>query len=415
MSNILKISDENIIDTEKKENIEKYKTNIQELIKETKENRKINKFVIIRNDDFIPENYTWTINLNGEYKTLLTYNEGTTKKNKFSIFSKTQKTEMNLKQIKVLIGQEFRSTKHFTINTPLKLTEEYNTVKNDRPFTIIDDINNFLNSGYAYSLSEKDAYLDITHEGLKISENATILISQENYEKIKNNKELLSKLSKRNLIIYKGNQALAINMFLSENGILPFRTEMNAYDEETKQIIDNSLKQICNLYNIEYNRPHGYNGHFTSIIDQYENNGLNEINQLIQYLNNKYPEYIIKGQPNNKNWLEYMNTIGKTNFVNAIEEFNKNNELRLQQKKSLYINQHKEIPKEIKEIFRETFELIKINEQNISFQNETNELTKNIVKFFISKNIQEQIEASIKIKEIINNYYNEDNKKTNQK
>jgi len=415
MSNILKISDENIIDTEKKENIEKYKTNIQELIKETKENRKINKFVIIRNDDFIPENYTWTINLNGEYKTLLTYNEGTTKKNKFSIFSKTQKTEMNLKQIKVLIGQEFRSTKHFTINTPLKLTEEYNTVKNDRPFTIIDDINNFLNSGYAYSLSEKDAYLDITHEGLKISENATILISQENYEKIKNNKELLSKLSKRNLIIYKGNQALAINMFLSENGILPFRTEMNAYDEETKQIIDNSLKQICNLYNIEYNRPHGYNGHFTSIIDQYEKNGFNEINELIQYLNNKYPEYIIKGQPNNKNWLEYMNAIGKTNFVNAIEEFNKNNELRLQQKKSLYINQHKEIPKEIKEIFRETFELIKINEQNISFQNETNELTKNIVKFFISKNIQEQIEASIKIKEIINNYYNEDNKKTNQK
>lgn len=415
MSNILKISDQNIIDTEKKENIEKYKTNIQELIEETKENRKINKFVIIRNDDFIPENYTWTINLNGEYKTLLTYNEGTTKKNKFSIFSKTQKPEMNLKQIKVLIGQEFRSTKHFTINTPLKLTEEYNTVKNDRPFTIIDDINNFLNSGYAYSLSEKDAYLDITHEGLKISENATILISQENYEKIKNNKELLSKLSKRNLIIYKGNQALAINMFLSENGILPFRTEMNAYDEETKQIIDNSLKQICNLYNIEYNRPHGYNGHFTSIIDQYENNGLNEINQLIQYLNNKYPEYIIKGQPNNKNWLEYMNAIGKTNFVNAIEEFNKNNEVRLQQKKSLYINQHKEIPKEIKEIFRETFELIKINEQNISFQNETNELTKNIVKFFISKNIQEQIEASIKIKEIINNYYNEDNKKTNQK
>ena len=415
MSNILKISDENIIDTEKKENVEKYKTNIQELIEETKENRKINKFVIIRNDDFIPENYTWTINLNGEYKTLLTYNEGTTKKNKFSIFSKTQKPEMNLKQIKVLIGQEFRSTKHFTINTPLKLTEEYNTVKNDRPFTIIDDINNFLKSGYAYSLSEKDAYLDITHEGLKISENATILISQENYEKIKNNKELLSKLSKRNLIIYKGNQALAINMFLSENGILPFRTEMNAYDEETKQIIDNSLKQICNLYNIEYNRPHGYNGHFTSIIDQYENNGLNEINKLIQYLNSKYPEYIIKGQPNNKNWLEYMNAIGKTNFVNAIEEFNKNNELRLQQKKSLYINQHKEIPKEIKEIFRETFELIKINEQNISFQNETNELTKNIVKFFISKNIQEQIEASIKIKEIINNYYNEDNKKTNQK
>lgn len=80
MSNILKISDQNIIDTEKKENIEKYKTNIQELIEETKENRKINKFVIIRNDDFIPENYTWTINLNGEYKTLLTYNEGTTKK-----------------------------------------------------------------------------------------------------------------------------------------------------------------------------------------------------------------------------------------------------------------------------------------------------------------------------------------------
>ena len=64
---------------------------------------------------------------------------------------------------------KFRSTKHFTVNTPLGYTGEYNQVESNRNFTIIDSLDNISRSGYAYSISYFDAYLDITHENLPIS------------------------------------------------------------------------------------------------------------------------------------------------------------------------------------------------------------------------------------------------------
>ena len=140
----------------------------------------------------------------------------------------------------------FRSTKHFTVNTPLGLASEYNGVPSNRTFTIIDDISNFLSSGYGYSLSLTDAYLDVTHKPLKISDKAFIIISIDDYNKLKNDKEIMNMLKERQLIVYKGDLALAINMFLTEKGILPFRTN-HEYDDDLKQIITDSLKKYVNI------------------------------------------------------------------------------------------------------------------------------------------------------------------------
>ena len=79
----------------------------------------------------------------------------------------------------VLLPSKFRSTKHFTINTPLGATGKYNNVESNRDYIIIDDINTFLSSKYAYSVSYRDAYLDISHESLPISEKAIVLINDE--------------------------------------------------------------------------------------------------------------------------------------------------------------------------------------------------------------------------------------------
>ena len=64
-----KITSDNIIDTNNTESLEKYKNNLELLIKETKEKGYIDKFALIRNDDFFPYNSEWIVNsenTNGE-------------------------------------------------------------------------------------------------------------------------------------------------------------------------------------------------------------------------------------------------------------------------------------------------------------------------------------------------------------
>ena len=318
------MEDVRIIDVTSETSQKEYEEKLKQLIEKTKKQGKINKLVTLRNDNFFPEDYTWRINLDGEYKFLASYKKPK-KQGILERLFKTKEIEFETENIRIVCPKKFRSTKHFTINTPLNLTTEYNNVNLNRTFTIIDKIDNFLKSGYAYSLSERDAYLDITHEGLKISEYAVIFIPLEKYKEIKGNQKLLETLSKRKIIIFKGDTSLAINTFLVENEILPFRSEIVEYDSEIKNIIEKSLKEICEKYNLKYNQTHGnLNGHYTSIIDQIAQE--DNILPLIKYLNkifegNKIDIKKIK-QKGNLFWQEYIETIGYDNFKKSIELYN---------------------------------------------------------------------------------------------
>lgn len=410
---LYRLSENNIIDTTNEMNIQKYNANIRSLINQAKSTGTIDKFVIIRNDDFFPENYEWIANCNGEYRELvrLIYPQKAPVKKSFfhAIFSrKDESIQNNISYDKLMLYYpvEFRSTKHFTVNTALGLTGEYNLVKSDRKFTIIDDINNFLNSGYAYSLSEKDAYLDVTHEPLKISEDAIILISIDTYNQIKENKDMLPILAKRKFLIYKGDLTTAINMILSENGILPIRSEYE-YDDEVKQIIQNSLKNLCDKYDLEYDRPHGMTGHFTSYIDQYVSSSKKLIEEFVKYINSYVGYNLIDMNKiiQNKNlaWKEYIENIGIDVFKEILNKFNELQKDQLLIRKKGYLNERKQITSEVSKLFKDTIQLIRQHEKEINFISDDNNLTKTVLKFYLSFDLESQIEAAIEL----NKYFNE--------
>lgn len=126
-------------------------------------------------------------------------NLGVIKNEQFWIPPSASELNEELSKIDMNVGMimgpvRFRSTKHFTINTPLSYTGEYNAVDFNRNFTIIDDISNFLESGYAYTADYRDAYLDVTHEGLKISESAIVLIEESKYSSIMSDVKLANQL-----------------------------------------------------------------------------------------------------------------------------------------------------------------------------------------------------------------------------
>lgn len=407
------ITENNIIDTTKEENINKYKNNLNILINRIKEKGCIDKFVIIRNDDYFPKDFKWKVNskyTNGEYRTFLRYHkEITSNKKGFFLFSNKEEVKYINEELKLFYPLEFRSTKHFTVNTALSTTGEYNFVPCNRTYTIIDDINNFLESGYGYSLSDKDAYLDVTHEPLEISKNAIILISVDTYNKIKENKELMKQLVSRKIVIYKGDLTLATNMVLTENGILPIRTEYK-YDSDLKEIINNSLENLCLKNNLEYNRPHGFGGHFTSYIDQYEESSKLLITDFINYINNVLGNKLIDINSINsfkdQAWNEYVDEIGLDKFKTILNDFNKIQIEQLEQRKIKYESDKLNITPQISNLFKETIKLIKENEFEINFTSDYNDLTKKVIKFYLSPDVNSQVEAALELK----GYFNENKK-----
>jgi hypothetical protein len=416
------ITKENIIDTNDPESIEKYKSNLLYLIKEAKNKGCIDKFALIRSDDFFPFNSEWIVNskdTNGEFRKIYyvpTKKEEPSRTSFFNaLFGRKPKEEVNdfnikpVETLKLYTPVAFRSTKHFTVNTALGMTSEYNTVESNRKFTIIDGIDNFLNSGYGYSLSERDAYLDVTHEPLKISYGAIVLISIDTYNEIKDNKELMEEMSNKRLIIYKGDINTAINMILTENGVLPTRTEFE-YDSELNEIINKSIRDLCEKNNLEYNRPHGYGGHFTSGIDQRDNSEQITKLQFIDYLNTYIGKSLITEEDLYKDeqaaYKKCIAEIGLDEFKNILNLFNSAKEHEINIARSNYINERRKITPELSELFKETINILKANQDLFDGTSE-NDLTDIIYEFYSSPDVERQAQAASMIIEYFKEYSNQ--------
>ena len=189
---LVNISDE-IIDTEDEEMIAKFKHNLQVIKDQIINDGNASNFFLIREDDELPNNWQWEmlskntklekvmLPLSQEIRKRLALKEYEERYgNVDNIFGydfygyDNEKFNEILRRIpknlgKVTLPSHFRSTKHFTINTPLENTGDYNFVTGERNFIILDNMENFINSGYGYSISYHDAYLDVSHEGLNIS------------------------------------------------------------------------------------------------------------------------------------------------------------------------------------------------------------------------------------------------------
>lgn len=426
---IVPISEDGIIDTNSALARAKYKSNLINLVNQLKKDGTCNKYKIIRNDDFFPYNWEWTLSSIGpeleKCPSTFTYllrrsiaikNASSQLTTHFGLAPSSEELKPYLEELDPDLGYiykplTFRSTKHFTVNIPLPYTFSYNWISSERNFTIIDDIDNLVNSGYAYSLGYFDTYLDITHEPLKISKNAIVIIAEDKYKEIIKNPIIANELRDRRVVLYKGDEGLAINMFLTELGVLPYRVEeiFFRYDSQTQKILEDSFQTFAEKNNIDYNIGHGningVGGHFSSFYDNL-NNSANDFKQLfIDFLLKKFPEYSdiidISLFSVDNVAKQVIDNIGTDKLLLAISEFNEKVKKGLIANTIEYKNDRNNITPEISSFFKRTLFVIKQYYSNTSLFNfsseETRDLQENIKNFFHSYSVEEQLYSAVNI------------------
>ena len=381
---LVSFSDE-VLDTNSRETIEKFKHNLKILMKKAKEKGKVDKFMLIREDDVFPYDWEWRVlspntNLEKvstslsyelrkayalEQKGINPYNEimGMNIPNKtydqpIQAISNVDKTLGN-----ILLPSRFRSTKHFTVNTPLEVTGNYNSVKTNRDYVIMDGVNNFLDSEYGYSISYHDAYLDVSHEDLPISTEAIALIKDENYSRIMSDEKIASQLAQRKVVRVKGDIDVAINMILTENGVLPSQVGVKYadYDDEIRAILDSSIKDLAGKNGLFFDKSHGGElkldggGHFSNYYDEKNQDYEKALNKFIDFLREKFPEHeklfpshLVLTESTSQ---EIVKNIGTTNLLEAIDEYNKLASEQVKQTLEEYKQDRKNITPEIHQKF----------------------------------------------------------------
>lgn len=422
---ITRISSDNFIDATDLLNIQKYKNNIRLLVDEARSKGEISKFAIIREDDIFPYGWEWRKSSDStsiEYgKCALTYELRMAKAeeivNPNRIFSginiPIDEREINkaarsidLMYGRIVMPSHFRSTKHFTINTPLGYTGSYNSgISADRKFIVIDDVSSFINSGYGYSADYMDAYLDVTHENMSISDKAIVLISDDNYYEVMEDKSIREQLTGRRVIRYKGDGSLAINMVLSENGVLPSRPGgfYGYYQDDVQLILENSMRKLCDDNNLLYAQGHGnidgVGGHFTDLYDSMYPDDLSFSKRLADFLRVKFPEYasII-----NDNILNHpgdtVKKIGPDKINEALLLFNDLEKKRVSDSRLKYDQERDFLPDDVRRLFKHTVSIINRFYSQEDMRNNDFEIRDLIRQFYHSDDVQVQISSA---KEII--------------
>lgn len=430
--------DDEVLDTDSRASIDKFKHNLEVLVKQAKEKGKVDKFMIIREDDFFPEDWQWRVlsketNLE-KVSTRLSYEvrkayaleqsgiepyidfmgtkiPNATYDETLKAMSKVDKTIGS-----VLMPSRFRSTKHFTVNTPLGVTGDYNSVSNDRDYIIMDNMDNFFASGYGYSVSYHDAYLDVSHEALPISRDAVVLINDEKYDRIMSDPKRKSELAQRRVIRFKGDEVIAINMILTEMGALPSRvgTRYIQYDRETLDILDDSIKALAEEHEMFFDKSHAgqlteNGGHFSNYYDDKNRDHIGAEQQFIKYLREKFPEakdlFPEDMSFTESNSQDIVERLGTTDLLDAINEYNQKETERIAKSLENYKQDRSAITPEIHDEFVSTIALInefyRHGDPSYDSYEARVQTEENIRKFIQSGTVEEQCEAGKAVCEII--------------
>lgn len=426
---------EEVLDTNSKEAEEKLKHNLEILIKQAKERGKIDKFMLIREDDFFPTDWEWNVlskntNLENVCTPLsnvlrekyaleqsginpftevmgIKVSTSVTHEQKAQAMSKIDK---NLGMVK--LPSRFRSTKHFTINTPLEVTGNYNNVPCNRDYIIIDDINEFLKSDYGYSVSYHDAYLDVSHESLSISERGIVLIDDAKYEKIMSDKKIASELEQRRVVRYKGDSFVAVNMVLTEMGALPstIGSKYANYDQEIYDILNSSIKNLATENNLFFDKSHGGElkpdgGHFSSYYDEKNEDYEKAIKEFWLFLKQKFPQqeqlFSENLQLTEHNSQALVEELGTITLLNAINEYNELANDRNKKAFEQYKEDRKKITPEIHQKFVKTVKVINEYYKN-DVNNSVSSIEESIQNFMQGDTVSEQLKASDVLLEILN-------------
>lgn len=422
---LVSLVQDGVLDTSDRMVIAKYINNLKLLVEKAKQEGKINQFITIRNDEFFPHNWEWTINskdtgiekvgsnLSYELKREVAIDElGIAKNSPFGIPMPSDDKKINEKMTELdkhlgmaYVPVHFRSTKHFTVNTPLMYTGNYNNVTMGRAFTILDPIDNFLNSGYGYSVSYHDAYLDVSHEALPISQHAVVLISEDKYKELQSDTELMKELSERRLVVYRGDEAVAINMVLTEFGALPTRpgNRFMEYDMDTLELIDNSFKNLAEENHLLHDQSHfslSGNGHFTSLLDDLNLDNAIAEQEYIQYLKEQLPDYsdkITSSFFHNPRLIEeIIKTVGHQRILEIINHYNVIMKKKATLNYEKYKLDRKRITPDISMLFKTTLSAIKeYYAHEIEYPiDKKEEIQKLMITFFQGGTVENQVAAS---------------------
>jgi hypothetical protein len=385
---------------------------------------KVDKFMLIREDDVLPEAFKWRVSSNLTTMESVCTNISSKLRNKLAL-EKAQgksvngitlpvtKTEFydSLKSLPKTLGLvnapgHFRSTKHFTINTPLGVTGYYNLVNTNRNYIVLDKMDNFLSSGYAYSIAYHDAYLDVSHEPLNISNDAIILINKDKYDEIIKNQDIVDTLNNKNVILYKGDEILAIDMVLASNGVLPSTVGFKyaSYDNETRTIINNSIKNLANYYNLMYDKSHGGSkGHFTSYYDDLNNDYQNSINKFNKFMANRFKDYNFElcGIPrvDEESINKLIDSVSTDEILNAINEYNQEYFNNFKINKLKYLVDREQIDSNMHDLFIATDDMI--NEYFETDHDKDNNLDNLIKEYFQGSTVEEQVNAAYQINNLL--------------
>lgn len=432
--------------------IDDFKKNLSFLINEAKQNGKITRFAIVRDEDFLPLDWKWrsySMYTQMEYsdcffsstlRDTLRFNEikiqrkekENNRKATKSFFNKffssktlehsveippTEKEiEWSLSKFdnsvgKVLVSSRYRLTKHFTINTPLSHTGNYNSVNSDRNFVVIDDASLFFDSPYAFTANYHDCYIDTTHEPLAISENAMVLIAKEKYENIIKNPEISKILSERKLIVFSGDEGLAINIVLAQNGYLPVRFGLDyaEHDCELSQIIEQSMIIKCDEKNIPYDI--GHNEHFSNSLSDNSEEFSAQNKLLYDFLIEKLPghEQDIPTFPLEFNFSSgiraknIINSIGTESLLNIIQQFNEFQKEIFERRNQEFLLYQQSLTVQQLECFRKIALLIRktIANDKKSGKNIDNQTTNLLKSFYAMGNFDVQLTAAHQLEEIL--------------
>lgn len=441
---LVNISDE-IIDTEDEEMIAKFKHNLQVIKSQIISNGNTSNFFLIREDDELPNNWQWEmlskntklekvmLPLSQEIRKRLALKEYEERYgNVDNIFGydfygyDNEKFNEILRRIpknlgKVTLPSHFRSTKHFTINTPLENTGDYNFVTGERNFIILDNMENFINSGYGYSISYHDAYLDVSHEGLNISMSAIILINEDKYKEVIKNRTIAEQLKKRKVILYRGETQVAINMLLSQLGAMSFRVggKYIEYDSKMNDIMTNSLKKIARDNNLLYDKSHGgtfspSGGHFTDYYDEMNKDYTYNLMIFYNFLLRRFPNCgltLRDLEKNNEFKIEnFFDQVGVDNILEVIESYNKIVELDFMKRYQHYLEDRKFVDFNIHKLF--TLTIQKLNEffmmeNSLSLEDEQ-KLNELIINFYQSFNVKKEIQTAKEILAFLEKKWNFD-------
>ena len=441
---IMRICENGIINTNSYKAIEIYKHNLKILVDDALNRGIVDKFFLIREDNQFPKNFEWSVmsdetsfestNLQISYqlrKELAAKRAGATKEfNGIQIPISNSSIDDELKKIDKNVGNlylpsHFRSTKHFTVNTPLEATGDYNLVEVNRDYIIIDDISNFINSGYGYSVHYRDAYLDVSHEPLKISNQAIVLMEDNRYNELIKDEEVRNNLAGKNVIRYKGDTATAINMLLTEMGALPSKLSAKYVNVDNRiyDILNKSIEKLAMDNKLQLDRGHfGSNGHFSGYYDEQYDNVMEYTNAFAEFLKSRYPEqsniiapYIFESNVKNvtPNQIKYsaarihelINNIGVEELINTINDFNAIMHLKEKENYSNYLDKQSKITPEMSEVFKKTTKLVDYYFDHRDQMNLDSELTKNVDKYILtflhSKDLNEQYESACQLKTFI--------------